>query len=111
MTDLTKIIEDWRGDGGLEWPTDPDEVEEFVAFDLTDEGRALIAAAPDMVARIKALEAESARLREALVTIRDAHPTGLSWSQMRDGTWREVCRDFQRIARAALTACPAEKEG
>lgn len=50
------------------------------------------------------LRAELARVRGALVTIRDAHPTGLSWSLMNDGTWRDACRDFQRIARAALAS-------
>ena len=41
-------------------------------------------------------------LQAALVEIRDAHPSGTSWSLMNDGTWREACRDLQRIARNRL---------
>jgi hypothetical protein len=55
-----------------------------------------------LAAERDAARAEVARLQEALAAIRDAHPTGLSWSLMNDGTWRDACRDFQRIARAAL---------
>ncbi|NTG07102.1 hypothetical protein [Rhizobium rhizogenes] len=43
-------------------------------------------------------------LVKALEDIRDAHPTGTSWSTMTDGTWREALRDLQRIARLALAS-------
>lgn len=48
------------------------------------------------------------RLRDALVEIRDAYPTGVSYGSMNDGTWREACRDFQRIARLALKSAGEE---
>lgn len=51
---------------------------------------------------------ENDRLRAALTEIRDAHPTVVSWSQMNDGTWREACRDLQRIARTALVRSETE---
>ncbi len=51
---------------------------------------------------LAAANAEVERLRGALREIEGAHPAGSSWSLMNDGTWREACRDLQRIARVAL---------
>lgn len=46
--------------------------------------------------------AQLERFQAALKEIEAAKPTGSSWSLMTDGTWREACRDLQRIARVAL---------
>jgi hypothetical protein len=58
--------------------------------------------------RAEKAEATCEKLAAALEEIRDAHPTGSSWSLMNDGTWREAARDFQRIARVTLSADGAE---
>lgn len=53
---------------------------------------------------------ESKALQATLAEIRDAHPSVASWSQMNDGTWREACRDLQRIARVRLAEIGAAAE-
>ncbi|KQV27864.1 hypothetical protein ASC97_05735 [Rhizobium sp. Root1203] len=69
-------------------------------------GRDAISITIDTAEKAAELIVQQATEIEALVFalqgIRDAHPTGSSWTHMTDGTWREACRDFQRIARHAL---------
>jgi len=64
--------------------------------------------AQKMHRRAQMAEGRAEKLAAALEEIRDAHPTGSSWSLMNDGTWREAARDFQRIARVTLSADGAE---
>ncbi len=62
-----------------------------------------------MLARAEKAEAEldalcADELVNSLYAIRDAHPTGESYSHMTDGTWREAFRDLQRLARVTLAS-------
>jgi hypothetical protein len=96
MTDLTEIIANWRKDGAPgPWATAGRYWIWVVAGKLhiatiarageNPANAALIAAAPDMADRIEALEAENARLRNAVrallncphISDRDPHP----WSE------------------------------
>jgi hypothetical protein len=93
MTDLTEIIADWRKNGtpgpwataGRYWIWVVAGKLHIATIARAGDGDwnpgngALIAAAPDMADRIKALEAENARLREALtaITTGSLHPVEL----------------------------------
>ncbi|NTG94212.1 hypothetical protein [Rhizobium rhizogenes] len=54
--------------------------------------------------RTDSLKAMCDEMAKALEEIRDASPTGSRWTTMSDGTWREACRDLQRIARLSVDA-------
>jgi hypothetical protein len=63
-----------------------------------------LVALSDLEAELDAAKAMCDEMAKALEEIRDACPTGSRWTTMSDGTWREACRDLQRIARLSIDA-------
>lgn len=74
MTDLKKIIADWRENGTNVWDMEGLCLDD-IALEGEPEDQALALAASDLAGRVEALETEAARL-QALLKAQDAYMAG-----------------------------------